>query len=150
TDARLVVDVVGAHEGRELAEQIRAFVGLLGRAEPVDRVRPVGGADLLELVADLVDRGLPRDLLPLAVDQLEGVAQPAIAVHQLTRRSTLGAVRAAADRAVPARLLADPHTVHHLGDDGAADRAVRADVLPGGDLRACGREAGLGLAHAGE
>ena len=60
-DARLVVDVVGAPERGELAVQIGAFVGELGGAEPVDRVRARLLADLEHLVADLVDRGLPGD-----------------------------------------------------------------------------------------
>ena len=38
-DARLVVGVVGAPERRELAVEIGAFVGELGGAEPVDRIR---------------------------------------------------------------------------------------------------------------
>ena len=38
-DARLMVGVVGAPERAELAEQIGAFVGHLGRAEPIDGVR---------------------------------------------------------------------------------------------------------------
>jgi hypothetical protein len=45
--------------------------------------------------------------------------------------------------------LADPHAVRHLGGDGAANRAVRADVLADGHLRASRRRrTGLGLAHA--
>jgi hypothetical protein len=39
-DARLVIDVVGAPERRELAEEISSFVGELRGAEPVDRFRP--------------------------------------------------------------------------------------------------------------
>ncbi len=48
---------------------------------------------------------------------------------QLAHRGALGAMRAAVDRAVPGRLLADPDAVLHFGDHGAADRAMRADVL---------------------
>ena len=62
-DARLVVRVVGAPERRELAIEIGAFVGELGRAEPVDRIRPGLAADLHQLVADLVDRHVPGDPL---------------------------------------------------------------------------------------
>src|SRR5262249_32658584 len=83
--------------------------------------------------------------------QLRRVAQAPVAVHQLAYRGALGAVRAAVDRAVPARLLADPHAVRHFGGDRAADRAVGADALADGDLRAGGGgRAGLGLAHAAE
>ena len=68
-------------------------------------------------------------------------------MHELANRGALGAMRAAIDRAVPARLLADPHAVRDFGDDGAADRAVRADVLADGDRGAgSGRRTGLGLA----
>ena len=128
-DARLVVDRVRAPEGAELAEQIGALVGELGRAEPEDRIRAVLAADVHQLVADLVDRLIPRDPLPLAVDELHRVFQPAVAVHDLADRRALGAVRAAVDRALPGRLLAGPDAVLDLGRHRAADRAVGADVL---------------------
>src|SRR5262249_40399061 len=38
-------------------------------------------------------------------------------------------VRAAIDGTVPSRFLFDPHAVGHVGDDRAADRAMRADIL---------------------
>jgi len=38
TDARLVIDIVGAPHGRELAEQVSLFVAVLGRTQPVDRI----------------------------------------------------------------------------------------------------------------
>src|SRR5690348_12461094 len=38
-------------------------------------------------------------------------------------------MRAAIDRRFPARLLADPNPVGHLGGDGATDRAMRADAF---------------------
>ena len=41
-------------------------------------------------------------------------------------------MRAAVDRAVPARLLADPNAVRDFGGDGAADRAMGADALADG------------------
>ena len=45
----------------------------------------------------------------------------------------------------------DPHAVGDLGDDRAADRAMRADVLPGRQRRAGRRRrAGLGLADCAE
>src|SRR5664279_4745088 len=150
-DTRLVVLVVGAPERRQLAEQISAFVGELGRAEPVDRIRSRLRANVLELVADLVDRLVPLDAGPLAVDQLHRIFQPALAHHQFAHRGALGAVRAAIDRTIPARLLADPDAVRHFGGDGATDRAVRADALAYGDRGALGRRrTGFGLAHAGE
>ncbi len=150
-DARLMVDVVGAPEGRELAIEIGAFVRKLRRAEPVDRIRSRLPANGRELVADLVDRLVPRHPGPLAVDQLHRVAQAAVAVHDLAHRGALGAVRAAVERAFPARLLADPHAVRHLGDDRAADRAMGADVLAQLDRGARGRRRpGFSLADAAE
>ena len=60
-------------------------------------------------------------------------------------------MRATVDRAVPAGLLPDPHTVRHLCCHGAADRAMRADALMDGHRGAWrGRRAGLGLTHAGD
>ena len=148
-DARLVIGVVGAPEGAEFAEQIGALIGQLGRAEPVDRIRARLLADRHQLVADLVDRLIPGDAGPLAVDQLHRIFEPALAADELAHRSALGAMRAAIDRAVPARLLADPDAVRDLRRDGAADGAMRADALADDDLRArWRRRPGLGLAHA--
>src|SRR5438105_929396 len=60
-------------------------------------------------------------------------------------------MRAAIDRAVPARLLADPHAVRYLGRHGAANRAVRADALSDRHRGARGGPwAGLGLANAAQ
>ncbi len=151
TDTGLVIDVVGAPEGRELAEQIGAFVGELGGAEPVHRLLTGLGADFAELVADLVDRDIPGNAGPLPVHQLHRIAQAPVAVHQFAHRGALGAVRTAVDRAVPGRLLADPDAVRDLTDHRAADRTMRADVLADGDLRAGSRRrTGFGLAHAHE
>ena len=149
TDARLVVGIVGSPEGGELAVEVGGLVGELGRAQPVDRFRARLGADLQQLVADLVDRLIPRDPVPLPVHELHRIAQPALALHVVAHRRALAAMRAAIDRAVPSRLLADPHTVRDLGHDGAADRAMGAHVLA--DRYGCARRrrrAGLGLADA--
>ena len=145
-DARLVVDVVGAPERRELAEQIRALVRELGRAEQIDAVGPAGLADRQHLVADLVDGLVPRDADPLAVFLLHRIFQAAVAVDDLTDRRALGAMGAAVDRAVPGGLLTDPDAVLDLGLDRAADRAMRADV--GFDLDGLAEidHSGLGLA----
>ena len=150
-DAGLVVGVVGAPERRELAVEIGAFVGELGRAQPIDGVGAVLGADRHQLVADLVDGDVPGDAGPLPVHQLHRIAQAAVAMHELARRRTLGAMRAAVDRGIPAGLLADPHAVDDFTDHGAADRAMRADVLLHDG--ACRQRAGGGgfrLAHAAE
>src|SRR5262245_38945422 len=149
-DARLVIRIVGSPERGELAIEVRPLVGELGRTQPIDRLRSGLLADRQELGADLIDRLVPAHARPLPVDELHRVLQAPVAVHELTHRSALGAVRAAVDRGIPAGLLSNPHAVGDLGHDRAADRAVRADVLPDGDLRA-GRRRGtrLGLAHAG-
>ena len=150
-DARLVVLVVGAPERRELAEEIGALVGELGRAQPIDRIRPGFFADRLELVADLVDRLVPLDAGPLAVDELHRVFEPALAHHQFAHRGALGAMRTAIDRRIPARLLADPDPIGHFRRHRAADGAMRADALAHGHRRARSRRRpGLGLLHAAE
>src|SRR5690606_33603211 len=123
-DAGLVVDVVGAPEGRELAEEVGTLVRELGRAEQVDGVGAVALADLHHLVADLVDGLLPGDALPLAAGQFHRVFQPPVAVRDLAHGGTLDAVAAAVDRAVPDRFLPDPDAVLHLRTNRAADGAV--------------------------
>ncbi len=150
-DTRLMIDVVGAPIGRELAEQIGAFIGEFRGAKPVDRIRSRLLADREHLGADLVDRGFPGQLGPLAVDEFHRIFQAAVAMHQLANRRAFGAVRAAIDRRFPAGLLTDPHAFRHFGNDRAADRAMRADVLADGDRGAgLGRRAGFRLADAGQ
>ena len=133
-DARLMVHRVGAPERRHLAEQVRALVRELGRAQPEHRFRRRLLADLQQLRPDLVDRLFPAQPRPLAVHQLHRIFQPAVAMDQFAHRSALGAMRAVVDRAVPARLLADPDAVLNFRRDRAADRAVGADALLAGDL----------------
>src|ERR1700751_977942 len=111
TDTRLMVRVVGAPERGKLAIEIGALVGEFRRAEPVHGIRPGLLADRHYFIAYLVDRRLPRHAGPLAVDELERISEPPIAVHEFAHRGALGAMRAAIDRAVPARLLADPYAV---------------------------------------
>src|SRR6185503_65558 len=88
---------------------------------------------------------------PFAVFELHRIFQPTLAGDEFAHRSALGAVRAAIDRRVPTRLLADPDAIGDFGGDRAADRAVRADALADGRA---GRErtgrGGVGLAHGGE
>ena len=127
TDPRLMIAVVRAPEGIELAEQIGLFVAMLGRAQPVDRIGTGAFADLEHLVADLVDRLIPADLLPLAVDHLDRMLQAALAMGVLAHRCALGAMGSQVEGAVPARLLADPDALLDLGDNGAADGTVGTD-----------------------
>src|SRR4029450_3277761 len=148
-NARLVIGIIGSPIRREFAIEIGALVGELGRPRPVDRLRARLGANFVQLVADLVDGGIPGNPGPLPVHEFHRIAQTAIAVHQLARRGALGTMRTAIDRAFPARLLADPNPVRHFSQYGATDGAVRADILANGcptDIRT----GGFGLLHAGE
>src|SRR3712207_8223124 len=52
-------------------------------------------------------------------------SQTTVAADRLADGRALGAVGASVDRALPARLLADPDPVLHFRRDGAADRADR-------------------------
>src|SRR5262245_10100022 len=148
-DARLMVAVVRAPEGVELAEQVRLLVGELGGAEEIDRVGARLLPDLEHLVADFVDRLVPTDAGPSAGDELHRVLQAPVAVRMLAGCRAFGAVCAEVERAVPARLLADPYAVLHFGNDRAADRAVRAHRLPDLDLAAAGGGCGrFGLLYS--
>ena len=147
-DARLVVGRVRAPEGGELAKQIGGLVGEFGGAQEIHGIRAGFLADIQHLGADLVDRLIPGDLLPFAADELHRIFQSTVALHDLADRGSLGAVRAAVDRAVPARLLARPDAVLHFGSHGAADRAMGADVLADDDrYSGLRRRHGCGLAH---
>src|SRR6516164_9417610 len=150
-DARLVIGVVASPERAQLAEQIGAFIGHLGRAEPIDRVRSGLAANVRELIADLIDSLVPIDAGPLSIDQLHRIFQPALAADELADRSAFGAMRAAIDRRIPARFLADPHAVCHFCGDRAANRAVRADAFTNDrtDAERSG-SGGFGLAHGRE
>ena len=108
-------------------------------------------ADGDQLVADLADRLIPGHARPLPVDHFHRIFEPALAAYQFAHRSALGAMRPAIDRAVPGRLLADPHVVRHFCHDRAADGAMGADAFAHGDLGAgWRRRAGFGLAHRAE
>jgi hypothetical protein len=149
-DARLMVRIVGSPKRGKFAIEIGPFIRELGGAQPVDGIRARLAANFHQLVADFIDGGIPGNLVPLAVDQLHWIFQAAVAMHDLARRSTLGAMRAAVDRAIPGRLLADPHAVLDFGEHGAADRAMRADVFADSGTRTGRRSGGLGVAYAGQ
>ena len=126
-DPRLVVAVVRAPERHELAHQVRLLVAVLRAADPEHRVGARFLAQREQLVADLVDRLVPADLLVLAVDELHRRLEPVLAVAVLAHRRALGAMRAEVERRIEHRVLPRPHAVLDGGVDGAADRAVRAD-----------------------
>ena len=148
-DARLMIHVVGAPQGRHLAKQVGLLVGVLGRAEPVDAV----GAGLLaqaqHLIAHLFDGLIPTDALPLAAHQLHRVLEATLTVAVLAQGRPLGAVTAKVEGVIECRLLTGPDTVLHLGIDAAAHRAVGADGALHLD-RHLGRHGfGLGPLHHG-
>src|SRR5947209_7036704 len=62
-------------------------------------------------------------------------------MHELTDRGALGAMRATVDRTIPGGLLANPNPVDDFRGDGAANRAVRADILLDVHIRARDRAA---------
>ncbi len=93
---------------------------------------------------------MPGDALPLATFELERVLETTSAMHDLTYGGALGAMGAAIDRAVPRGLLAGPYAVFDLGDDGATDGAMRADILPDLDRGARLGAARLGSPHGVE
>ena len=119
TDTGLMIDIVRAPEGRELTHQIGLLVIVLGRAEPINRIRAALLANGKHLIADLGNRGLPVDFLPFAAGEPHGIFQPPLAMRVLAHRRTLGAMGAKIKRAVETRLLPDPHTVLNLGNDRA-------------------------------
>src|SRR4029453_12411771 len=97
TDARLMIGIVGSPERGELAVEIGGFIGEFGGAHTVHGFRAGLGTDLHQLVADLVDRLIPGDAAPLAVNELHRIAQPALAMDVVPHGSALAAMRAAVD-----------------------------------------------------
>src|ERR1700686_3151273 len=150
-DTRLMIGIIGAPEGRELAVEVGGFIGEFGRAQPVHRVRPRLLADFQKFVADLVDGRFPGDAGPSAIHELYRIAQAALAQYIVSDRCALTAMRATVDRTVVIGLLADPYAICDFGDNRATDRTMRADVLSGRNRRACGRwRTGLRVAYAAE
>ena len=146
-DAGLMVHVVRAEEGHELAHQVGLLVAVLRRADPVGRIRAAFLADRQQLFRDFVERLFPGDLLVFAVDQLHRVLQAMFAMAVLAHRGALGAVRAEIDRRVKNRLLTGPDTVLDHGIDGTADRTVGTDgALDLDTAGALGRIGGIGRA----
>src|SRR6516162_314764 len=128
-DACLVIGVICSPKRTQLAEQIGAFVGHFGRTEPIDRIGAGLAADARQLVADLVDGLIPIDPRPLAVDKLQRIFQAALAANEFAHRGALGAMRAAINRRIPTRLLADPHPVCDFCRNRAADGTMGADAF---------------------
>src|SRR5437763_4504095 len=150
-DTRLMVGVIGSPKGTELAEEVRALVRHLGRSEPVDGIATRLLANLEQLVADLVDRRIPRHARPLPIYELHRITQPPLTVNEFAHGSTLRAMRAAIDRRFPARLLSHPHPVQHFRRHCAPDGTMRADTLADGGTRGKRtRGCGFHLAKASE
>src|ERR1700732_927285 len=139
TDTRLMIGIIGAPEGCELAVEVGGFIGEFGRAQPVHRVRSRLLADFQKFVADLVDGLFPGDAGPLAIHELYRIAQAALAQYIVSDRCTLAAMRATVDWTVVIWLLAYPYPICDFGDNRATDRTMRADILPRRNRRARGR-----------
>ena len=108
---RLVVNVIGTPVCREFAEQISLLVTMLGRTEPIDRIRAAFFADHVHLVADFVDGLFPANADPLATLFFHRVLQAAFSVSVFAYRSAFGAVRPKVERAVPTGFLTGPDAV---------------------------------------
>ena len=126
-NTRLVIGVVGAPHGGELAHQVRLLVTELGRPQPVNAVGAVGVAQFQQLVANLIDGVVPAQALPFTGDQFHRVLQAASGVAVLAERRTFGTVSATVDRVVEGGLLLGPDALLNLGIHTAAYRAVGAD-----------------------
>ena len=150
-DTRLMVGIVGPPERAELAEQIRAFVGHLGRSEPIDGIAAGSLADLQQFVADLVDRRVPGNARPLPIDELHRVTKSPVAVYELTHGCALCAMRPAINGRIPARLLPYPYPVQDFRSHRAPNRTMSADALADGGARGeRPRGRGLCLANAAD
>ena len=147
-DSGLVVDIVGAPEGRELAEQIGLLVRMLGRAEPIDRIRARILADRLQAVADLVNGVVPTHPLPRTTFELHWIFQATLTNGVLAHAGAFCAIGAKIEGAVETRFLAGPDTVLDFRHDRAAHRAMGTDRLDGHCLAGPIASCGLGLADA--
>src|SRR5262245_11653332 len=128
-NAGLVIAVVGAPHGHELAVEIGSLVGKLRRSAPEYAVRPGLLTDLQDLVANLVDGLVPADARPTAVDELGWIFQAALTGCQLASGCTFGAMRAHIDDALEYRFLTGPNAVLNLGPNAAADGAKWTDCF---------------------
>jgi len=146
TDTRLMVHVVRAPIGGELTEQIGLFVVMLGGTQPVNGIRAAFLANVHHPIADLVDRLLPRDALPLTTLFLHRVLEAALTMSVLAHGGTFGAMGPKVERAVPAGLLPCPDAVGDLSNNGTPDRAVGADGFHQINF-ACRRRCRVGLRH---
>ena len=128
-NARLMVHVIRAPEGREFAEQIGPFIGEFGAAQPEGGIGAAFLPGFHQLVGNLGDGIVPGHALPLAVHQLHRVFNAPVAMHQFANRCALGAMRAAIDWRFPSRFLPHPNAILHFRNHGAANRTMRADIL---------------------
>jgi hypothetical protein len=130
---------------RLLNREIGSFVGEVGRAEP----KTESGPDFCRISRSLSP--ISSMACSLAVHEVDWVAQPALAQHVIANHRALAAMGAAINGTVAVGLLADPYAVGDFGNDGAADRAMGANILAPRDRRGRGRRlSSLGAADVAE
>ena len=64
TNSRLVIGIIGAPHGGQLAHQVRLLVIKLGRAKPVNTVWAIGVTQFKQLIAYFINRIVPAQPLP--------------------------------------------------------------------------------------
>ena len=119
-----MIDVIGAPKRSKFSEQIGLFIIVLGRAQPIHRIRRGLFTNFQHLVADFIDSGVPVKTLPFAIYQFHGVLQPSLAMAMFAKGCALGTMRPHIDRRIPVWLLSSPDTVLYFGDDPTTDRAM--------------------------
>ncbi len=123
-NAGLVVGVVRAQEGHELAQQVGLLVVVLGGAHHEQGIGATGLHDGLHLLGDALEGFIPADALVLAIDQLHGVTQAVPALAVLLDGRTLRTVGTQVDGGIEHGLMASPDTILDHRIDRAAHRAV--------------------------
>jgi len=126
-----VVDIVGADGGaHHLLEDVVVLIGAACAAETGKSIRAALGLDGLDLVGNVADSFIPRDLGKLAILADKGPLETVTVVDELVGELALDAEQALVCLAVE-RLSADDNVVLYKQLELAANTAVSAG---GGDL----------------
>ena len=130
--ARVGVDVVRADQAlRELVEDVVILGQQLAGDVERDRVGTVLGDDRREAIGDVIERDIPRDLLPLLVARRPqlGPMQTRIADHGRRRgqmqRAALRAEPSEVGRMIGVAMHAGDAVTLRLDDDATAHAAIR-------------------------